>query len=245
MNDQDRYLFDLQGFLVLPDLLGADELTRLNAVLDDQIARETGAGMRTHRFGGTLAWGGDYQALIDQPRVTPYLEGLLGPGFRLDHDYADVIRAGDGPIGTTLHGGGTPFSPAEYYHCRDGRIHSGLTVVAYNLRDVSPDDGGFACVPGSHKSDFPFPDGWRDLSAPHPCVRRVAGAAGTAIIFTEALTHGTLPWRGRQERRTVFFKYSPGPLSYAARYYNADAYPGLTACQRAILEPPNARYGGR
>jgi len=32
---------------------------------------------------------------------------------------------------------------------RDGRMANGLTVVAYNLKDVNPGDGGFACVPGT------------------------------------------------------------------------------------------------
>ena len=69
----------------------------------------------------------------------------------------------------------------------------------------------------------------------------VTGPAGTAIIFTEALTHGTLPWRG-DERRTLFYKYSPPTLSWAREYYDAGQYAGLTDQQRAILEPPNARY---
>ena len=245
MNEQERYLFDLQGLLVVPGALTPAELARLNAIMDDHIARETTPDMQTHRFGRLLGWDKAYRDLIDHPRIVPYLEALLGPQFRLDHDYADVIRQGKGPIGTVLHGGATPFDPAQYYQCRDGRLYNGLTVVAYNLKDVHPGDGGFACVPGSHKSNFVFPRAWQELDDPHPCVQRVTGAAGTAIIFTEALTHGTLPWQGNDERRTVFFKYSPHPLSWSARYYNADDYVGLSERQRAILEPPNARYATR
>jgi hypothetical protein len=76
-------------------------------------------------------------------------------------------------------------------------------------------------------------------------MRAVTGPAGTAILFTEALTHGTLPWHGRDERRTIFFKYSPHSVSWAARYFDATRYPDLTERQREILEPPNARYPGR
>ena len=242
MNDSERYLFDLQGFLVVPDALSAEDVATLNAILDEHIAGETEADMRTRRFGRLLTWGEPYRNLIDNPRIAPYLEELLGPKFRLDHDYADVIRGGLGPIGATLHGGGTPFDPSQYYHYRDGRMSNGLMVVAYNLRDVNPGDGGFACVPGSHKSNFRLPDEWRNLETLHPVVLPVTGPAGTAIIFTEALTHGTLPWTGHDERRTIFYKYSPHPISWSARYYNADDYEGLTERQRRILEPPNARY---
>ena len=78
-----------------------------------------------------------------------------------------------------------------------------------------------------------------------PCVTAVPGPAATAVIFTEALTHGALPWLGADERRTVFFKFSPHPVSWAAGYFNETDYPDLTERQREVLEPPNARYGSR
>lgn len=245
MNTQEKYLFDLQGFITVPDALDSTQLAELNRVWDEHIAQDITPDTSTRRWGNLLSWGDAYCNLIDNPRIAPYLEEVLGKNFRLDHDYADLIRSGKGPIGTRLHGGGTPFDPGQYYHFHQGRMHNGLTVVAYNLCDVHPGDGGFGCVPGSHKSNFPFPDEWRELEHFQPFMRAVTGPAGTAIIFTEALTHGTLPWHGAGERRTIFFKYSPFPLSWSARYYNPDAYPGLTEPQRAILEAPNARYRGR
>jgi ectoine hydroxylase-related dioxygenase (phytanoyl-CoA dioxygenase family) len=242
MTEQERYLFDLQGFLVVPDALDAATLAALNAIMDEHIAQEAEPDMRTHRFGGLLRWGKPYRDLIDNPRILPYLTELLGPKPRLDHDYADVIRAGKGPIGTTLHGGATPFDPSQYYNFSNGKMHNGLSVVAYNLHDVNPGDGGFAAVSGSHKSNLPFPNEWRELETLQSCVVPVTGPAGTAILFTEAMTHGTLPWLATHERRTIFYKYSPHPLSWSKRYYNADDYPDLTETQRALLEPPNARY---
>ena len=245
MTDQERYLFDLHGYLVVPNALSTVQVTALNAILDERLAAEANANANTHRFGRLLSWGGPYVDLIDHEAILPYLEALLGEGFRLDHEYADVIRSGKGPIGTTLHGGATPFDPLYSYHFENSRMRSGLCVVAYNLKDVKPGDGGFGCVPGSHKSNLPFPSEWKELETAHPCTTAVTGTAGTAILFTEALTHGTLPWRGEDERRTLFYKYSPGSMSWAAGYYDPDGYPGLTDPQRAILEPPNARYKGR
>jgi ectoine hydroxylase-related dioxygenase (phytanoyl-CoA dioxygenase family) len=245
MNEHEIFLFDLQGFLVVPNALSAEQVTHLNAIMDQRIAEEAGPDMRTHRFGRLLSWDKAYRDLIDNPRILPYLEQIVGPKFRLDHDYGDVIRTGKGPIGTVLHGGATPFDPSQYYIFRNGQMYNGLIVVAYNLKDVNPGDGGFACVPGSHKSNLPFPREWTDLEDPHACVQRVTGAAGTAVIFTEALTHGTLPWTGKDERRTLFYKYSPHPLSWSARYYDPEAYDDLTERQRQILEAPNARYPSR
>lgn len=245
MNPEELYLFDLQGYVVIQNALTAEQLDVLNACVDEHIARECHPDMRTHRFGGLLRWHKVFRDLLDNPAVLPYLETTLGSRFRLDHVYVDVIRSGKGPIGTMLHGGGTPFDPAQYYTFRNGRMYNGLTVIAYNLKTVNPGDGGFGCIPGSHKSNFPFPNAWRDLETPHPRTDFVTGPAGSAVLFTEALTHGTLPWRGADERRTLFYKYSPHPLSWSANYYRPEDFDDLTERQRAILEPPNARYAGR
>jgi phytanoyl-CoA dioxygenase PhyH len=246
-DDEQRYLFDLQGWITIPGALDAGQLTELNAEFDRRVAAAVTPDANSHRFGDILEWGPAWLNLIDNPRVVDVLEAILGAGFRLDHDYADLIRRGKGPIGTVLHGGATPFDPGQSYGVHGGRIHSGLVVVAYNLRDVNPGDGGFAGVAGSHKSSFPLPDDWKELDVepPRPFVTPVTGPAGTAVVFTEALAHGTLPWRGAGERRTVFLKYNPHPIAWSARFYDRDRYPGLTARQRSILEPPNARYRGR
>jgi len=246
MTEQEAYLFDLQGYLVVKDALSASQVADLNAIADRQIQAQGVQERSTHRFMNLLSWGSPYRDLIDPPSILPYLELLLGANVRLDHVYLDLIRRGPSPIGSTLHGGGEPFDPCQFYRFQNGRMHCGLTVVAYHLRDVGPDDGGFACVPGSHKSNFSFPSDWADLSQRVPSVvRRVTGPAGTAIIFTEALTHGALPWAGADERRTVFYKYSPGAISWSANYFDARTLDGLTQRQRAILEPPNARYDKR
>ena len=245
MTPHERYLFDLQGFIEVPDALDAALLAELNRILDEKIDEAMAPDATTHRFGFTmLDWGPAFRDLVDNPRIVPYLEQLVSPRFRLDHDYADIIRKGDGPIGTSLHGGAIPFDPLYSYTCVNEEIRCGLTVVAYNLKDVNPGDGGFGCVPGSHKSNFRFPDEWRNLKADQPFIRAVTGKAGTAVIFTEALTHGTMPWHG-DERRTLFYKYSPNSVSWYAEYYDADRYEGLTESQRKILEAPNARYGQR
>ena len=244
MTDQERYLFDLQGYLVIPNALSADQLAALNTLLDERITREMAPDASTHRFGDLLSWGQPYVDLLDNRHVETHLTEILGEQFRMDHVYLDVIRSGLSPIGATLHGGGTPYNPVTFYDFRNGRMHSGLFVVAYNLADVGPEDGGFACVPGSHKSNYPFPTEWRDLSDRQPFVERITGPAGTAVLFTEALTHGPLPWSGKAERRTLFYKYHHHGGAWSASYPVPDGLV-VTERQRRILEAPNARYPRR
>ena len=242
MRYRDRYLFDLQGYLSVPNALSAGAVEQLNEVIDEMAEREMGRSETTHRWFDLLARSRSFRDLIDNPPVLPILEELLGREFRLDHEYVDLIRSGMGPIGAGLHGGAVPFRPVEYYWSGDGQLHSGLVVVAYNLKNVGPDDGGFACVPGSHKSAFAFPDNWKDLTDPHPCVRRVSGTPGSAIVFTEALTHGTLPWRGRDEGRMVFCEYGPRSLVWSRTLYDPTEYPDITAQQRDILRSPGIEH---
>ena len=78
-----------------------------------------------------------------------------------------------------------------------------------------------------HKSNLPLPQEWRstDASSPNSVGISVANhsggviKAGSAVIFTEATTHGTLPWNptdGKRRRKTLFFKFSPAAISWYA-----------------------------
>ncbi|WP_238553719.1 phytanoyl-CoA dioxygenase family protein [Fortiea contorta] len=238
MTEFERYLFDLQGFLIIENALNQEQIHALQAHLDQQIVSHGTEDKPFWRWDSLLSWGKPFRDLIDNQAIAPYLLELLGEKFRLDHDYVHIIRQGLGPIGADLHGGGTPFDPCQYYLFNNGRMYNGLTAVAYELNDVHPGEGGFGCVPGSHKSNLALPERWRNLEYPSVCVQAVTVKAGSAVIFTEALTHGTLPWRGAGDRRTLFYKYSPYPSAWAKYYYNPDDFPDLTASQRQILSKP-------
>jgi ectoine hydroxylase-related dioxygenase (phytanoyl-CoA dioxygenase family) len=237
LNEQERYLFDLQGFIVVENALSSEQLSAVQQSLDRAVS-PLPPDKPNLRFDRLLTWGEPFQDLIDNPRINPYLTELLGHNFRLDHDYVHLIRQGEGPIGSELHGGGTPYDPCQYYQYRDGRMYNGLTAVAYSLTDSEAGWGGFGCIPGSHKSNLPLPFDWRDLNHPPACVREVSVKAGSAILFTEALTHGTLPWRGPKERRTLFYKYSPRPSAWTRYYYNPAEFSELSDRQQKILATP-------
>jgi hypothetical protein len=183
MQPNERFLFDLQGYLTVPNALTPAQLAGLNDIVDEKLAQDTTPEMNTMSWGDggdrpgrpwaefgsefgyrqLLTWGEPLMALVDNPRLSPYLQELLGgspsektianggaelPRFRLDHIYCNVLRAG-GRLGG-LHGGrslrgglGTHF----YDYTAGGSFMNGLLVVAYELADVNPGDGGFGCVP--------------------------------------------------------------------------------------------------
>ena len=58
-----------------------------------------------------------------------------------DHGFG-LIMMQKGSEGHTLHGSSGPgFDPHQYYVFKGGRIHTGLTVVAWQFADVNPGDG--------------------------------------------------------------------------------------------------------
>ena len=82
MDARERYLFDLNGYLVVRDALSAEAVTAIDRLMDERIARDVPAGATTHRFADVLDWGPEVRALIDHERVAPYrtLFLMLDPG---------------------------------------------------------------------------------------------------------------------------------------------------------------------
>ena len=122
MNEDERYLFDLNGYLLLRGVLTPEEVAELNSGIDhhreamiptgESQAGGSGALSGTsHRkdLGGMLAWERPYcepfRRLLSHPGVKPYLDGILGTGYRLDHG-PGLIAMDAGCEGGMLHGGG-------------------------------------------------------------------------------------------------------------------------------------------
>ena len=158
-------------------------------------------------------WCEPFRRMLTHPRVVDIFNEILGTGFRLDHG-PGLIQMDDETEGHRLHGGMT-FDPSQYHGFAHGRMHCGLCVAAWQLTDMRPGDGGFACIPGSHKANYRPPQEVLKLDEDWGCVEQVAAPAGSVVIFNEALVHGTLPWGPADRmRRSILFKYSPGFMSW-------------------------------
>ena len=96
----------------------------------------------------------------------------------------------------------------NHYRQQNGRVYAEYLNVAWQLRDVTPADGGFVCVPGSHKTAYPMPDGIHTCENEMGLVKHVAMKAGDVLLFLgSAQAHGAYPWTGEQNRRMIFFQY--------------------------------------
>jgi ectoine hydroxylase-related dioxygenase (phytanoyl-CoA dioxygenase family) len=237
LTEHERYFFDVNGYVVLDDVLTREEVAHLNAVMDAQNLPPATETIESQRFGGFFLWDEAFRRLINHPRVLAVLAEVIGEKLRLDHAYG--ILMSPNTDGLHLHGGGTPYDPAQYYVFRNGRMYNGLTVASWALVDVRPGEGGFCCIPGSHKANVPLPNDVRHYTARTDWVRQVPQRAGSVAIFTEALTHGTLPWRAPYDRRSLLLKYSPSHLAWGrAHPPSPELYELLDPQQRLLFEPP-------
>ena len=258
MTEEQKYLFDIFGYIVVPNVLTKTDIERLR----NTIACPTEQFPPVPQEEGPLHWDPIWRNLLDNPVIDPILESLIGnpdlrksranrnqpakPTYRLDHINVHTHVA-KGFAGGILHGGWNGVS--GFYRYDNGTLFNGLTTVSFELYDTYSNDGGFACIPGSHKANVAVPKDWLDLSkGVHHSVTRVPASAGDAIIFTEALTHGTLPWDVEDERSTVFYKFSPHTLSWSADFFDSKDFVGyedMDERKLALLEKPNARYPKR
>lgn len=216
MNDEQKYLFDLQGYLVLKDIVPSKILEACNKAL------ERFESMAIEEFPAPLVLGdqqteknryisniieGDpaFLPLMDLPVVLDVVSTVTGAPYRLNHTYT-IYRWDGGYTGLHMHG--TPMIPKCQYHCRNGEMVSTLTKVVFPMFDCAAEDGCFAVIPGAHKSNFMRP--WGNHPEEVPVLAPVEAQAGDAIIFTEALTHGSMVNTSGRPRRTLYYCYSIG-----------------------------------
>jgi hypothetical protein len=239
LSELDRYRFHLNGYVVIDGALEPGHVKRLKRVIGERGVRP-GPAVSDQRFGaggsGLLGWDQMFCDLIDHPLVLEILRELIGPYVRLDHLYGIVMAAGTSGLG--VHGPAWPFDASQYYLHKGGRMLNGLVVFSWALTTSKPGEGGFGCIPGSHRGEEPVPDGAEVL------VVEVPQKAGSLLVFTEALAHCTVHWNGREDRLSLLYKYSPANSSWAPHpAAPPEVLPLLTPRQQRLVEPPYV--GGR
>lgn len=270
MDERELYFWDLTGYLIVRNVLTPDEIAMANEAIDycqDKILeREAGLGSKGSRAlagTGRLEVHGllelprphcePFRKMLAHPAVVSRLNVMCGKGFRLDH--GPLLIAGvKGTEGLTLHGSGEPHKPYVAYHHQNGVPYCGGVTVTWQLTDVNEGDGGFVCVPGSHKSSRPMPDGVRTCDEDLGAVVQPAMKAGDVLFFMDgAQTHGTHPWRSDRPRRSILFKYAARSCVRGAPsqdlflpevWWGEGVVEGMTEEQRAVMYGPGIHHGG-
>lgn len=205
MTEEERFLFDLKGYILFPAVLSEEEIVPI---------KEQCIQLRTDRESlspeARCLPGGASSVLIDHPAIMRVLHSIIDDEtekIRLEGCFLSWREQDDGHKGWTPHAGGKSVNPNYSYQYHNGRIHAGMTRVVWELNGVEKGKGGTAFIPGSHKSNFrPFPqyfDGrdtgvWDTYACP----------PGSLLIFSEAVRHSACPWEQDDPRCALFFCYN-------------------------------------
>ena len=208
MSEEQKYLFDLKGWITLPGLLDSKTVDRVRQHQMDFLYQRDSLPLEERDNHG-----GDSQILLDHPAVVGILNEIISHqalasedcyGFRFDHTYTSHRKAGHDNFNP--HGGGGLFNfsgNSHTYQMQKGQIHAGLIRVVWELNEVELGDGGTLFLSGSHKAAFPRPESLSNRES--SLWETYACPAGSAVIFTEALCHTGTRWTNTDRDRLSLF----------------------------------------
>ncbi len=232
MTDEQKFLFDLNGFLILDGVLPPLQCEKLRR----QIARMVHAPEELPPAARTPP-GGELAALIDHPAVEDVLGEVIGPHLRLEH-CAAIWREKGERHPQDLHMGGPIPDPFFRYNVIGGAIRSTLTRVVFELNDVAEEDGATCFLPGSHKANFPVPESMKSLEPGQQSqfLYRPTCSAGSIIIFSENTAHGGPPWTNPDRPRiAALFAYNHVGMRFHRPTIEPAVLESLTDRQRAYF----------
>lgn len=140
-------------------------------------------------------------------------DGMHGPMF-IDENFG-TIRGKAGVI--RLHSGGDVGTIRTQYRYHAGKFHCGQINILIALTDIGPGDGATMVVPGSHKSNIRHPQAvsGNEENKKYSSVDEVEGAiechlkAGDALMFVDAIAHGSARRVNEGDRRIAVYRYGP------------------------------------
>jgi hypothetical protein len=230
MTPEQRYLFDVFGYLLIEDALSPDELKACQAATEryintppDELPPGFGIDGKRHLHG--FAFDKSLEALTRHPAIWPIVKELTNNKPRLISGTLQVDRPGESSVGG-LHCAREGFGwESTRYETHHGQIYCNDIIVFPYFDDVHPGDGGLLVLPGSHKAAFPRPEGLFNNGLMHtvddlaPGVVNVTPKAGDIIVTSELMTHGILEWQPKDRiRRILVLRYKPQHAGLAMPY---------------------------
>ena len=228
MTPEQRYFFDVAGYLHVENVLSEEELKDAQAAADRYITMPP------------ADWPAGFGADLERKDVTGYQHG-----FAFDKALEKLVvhpttwpimmeftnyrpKFGSGTLGYNthrhcfhpLHAGWTVGKQADTrrYYINNGEIRCTDFIFFFYLTDVFPGDGGLVVIPGSHKSEFLFPKDYYYSSTYYdgfvadyvaPGVANITPKAGDVVIISERTIHGVLNWKPEdRDRRFLIMRYN-------------------------------------
>jgi hypothetical protein len=250
----DEYFFDLRGYTVIPRALDSEHVAAMNAWIDALPPLTTGewfGRVYVQSYGGIdginlqdiIEAGEIFERLIDHPSWIEPVRHYLGPSTKpYVYEIFINVRESGGYIG--VHSGGHNTDHYQRSGRRNGQWVCPMLSLLAPLTDVGPGDGATVVIPGSHKSDFPHPlqDKRGGISAGPG--EQLEGAveihlkAGDAVLFNDALCHGSAQRHNPDQRRMITIRYVPAFHAHRFGYEPSDELAGRLTPERLAMTRP-------
>ena len=188
--------FHEQGYVILPDLLSADQIGQVRRELTphfDHFGRNPFEGESTQRAYALLAKAPSVARLVEHPSVLALIDEVLSPTYLLW-----------GAIAIKVHPGET----AQAWHNDDEagapprpRAPQGVSII-WALDDFTETNGATELIPGSHLWGPHQPPDADDVR-----MQRATMKAGSALIWSGPLIHRGGDNRSQQTRLGITIQY--------------------------------------
>jgi hypothetical protein len=230
---------EVEGYLVLPDLLSALEVAGLKAQTSAWETRHVDYSERQRYRSHVQFEGGAVTALIGHAPTVRFLRELFGPEILLcSYTYA---RSDPGHPGISLHADGQPYGSAIFGYEGSCPV---LVRVLYYLDDLTPEVSPFRVVPRSHLSLHADANPYLRYES-HPEEVMVPARAGSAVLIHHRVIHGNYPNRGDRAREMLALGYRPrwaGPVAPVPDW-DRNAVAQLPLALQPFFADPNSREG--
>jgi hypothetical protein len=229
---------ELEGYLVIPDLLSPEHLARLKAQAGalETVARDYSERQRSRA--NIQFEGGAITELIAHPPTVAFLREMFGEEVLFLSYVYD--RSEPGTPGISLHTDGQPYGSTIFGY--NGSCPFTIRVLYY-LDDLTLDVSPFRVVPRSHLCMHADANPYKRYEF-HPEEVVVPCRAGSALFLNHRTFHGTCPNAGTRLRAMLAIAYRPGwagPIAEVKAWDPADLE-RLPAQVRPFFRDPNTRH---
>ena len=212
LSEEERYAFDVTGFLILDGLLTADQVREARSNLESVLSSPS-PGVKRQQNGpevellNVVECGGVLEDAVASDRLVKVMEELIwGSQIRLVASRG-IFRE-PGITGEITQGGlADPRRYTRYRSFLEGEMRCLMVSCLIALDETANGDGSFCVIPASHKSNFPHPYPQADLEKV-TALKNLPLAAGSAVIFSESPSHA-MKASSSEEKLWLLYQYGP------------------------------------
>lgn len=239
VTEMDRYLFDLNGYLIIRGALTPAQVAACNATYDEieetaksisgkgwwgdvsvtNNGRQEGIGLQQLYEAGPV-----WEELLDHPAWYDKCIHFVGTDDPENFDTDQGPAFIDECFGTIrpqggaqrLHSGGDVGAIRCQFRYHAGKFHCGQVNILMAFTDIGPGDGATMVIPGSHKSNIRHPQTVPiENYADEVGVDGITGAVechlekGDVLLFVDAIAHGSARRTNPGNRRVAVYRYGP------------------------------------